>query len=784
MRGRRARGPRDRASTPGTTSAGTTAWTAGASRRSARSRTARTTSTGGSSGSRRGRARPPAGPATRVARGRGGEAPPLHLEHARRRAVLPRGRRARLRDARNPLDASDARRDAGLAGAFLRRGPAALFRGLGGNRGAHDPRRGRGPLPAPSLLPDARRLDRRRRDLPDPGAARPRGSSRSGTRFPRARWPERACAAAAARSPPAGRKARADRDRLPRSNATKSGSEDEDTEVRRRRLPGLLRGLLLTAPAVFLAVPASRAVHHRRQVPRRSSTPAPPTPLPGRSGPLHQLFVLQQLGCRRVQPVGGSDRDRQRLFSGQRQTPASKPEYRRRRTFRHRSNQAGLLLRPGRFGSSFVRRLEPHREAVDGDPSSGGSLVPGGSATFSITCIVDTIMASLGNKVNWVAFAPNPISPGAPMTMTVGGNTGPIGAAHVLSFTPAARADWPADVYELFRTSVDITGYANTPYANTLLVPASDVHDAEADYSATYSFVVNSLVFGITPVSPLLYSSSGNPVKHSDPSDFAGIFVPCRPGRRQRRRPRARRRTRPRGLRPRRPRPLRRGRRLARRPILRRIRPPGRRQARRPTHQRIPRRTRRPDPDATTPTATPTNTPTRTPTALRPELPTPTLTPTPRAAGWPSAWTPRRRGLSDGNGILEPGESVIVNPSWKNVSGDPINLSGATSDYTGPAGPVYSLQDATADYGSLAPRRRPTARRRRGNCYEVGISSQFRAPGDALGHDAHGDAIRRASRRRSGRSMSGRASPTCREPTRSTRSSSGFSTSESRPAAR
>jgi hypothetical protein len=83
-------------------------------------------------------------------------------------------------------------------------------------------------------------------------------------------------------------------------------------------------------------------------------------------------------------------------------------------------------------------------------------------------------------------------------------------------------------------------------------------------------------------------------------------------------------------------------------------------------------------------------------------------------------------GLSDGNGILEPGESVIVNPSWKNVSGDPINLSGVTSDYTGPAGPVYSLQDSTADYGSLVSEAATDCATASGNCYEVGISAVSR----------------------------------------------------------
>ena len=39
---------------------------------------------------------------------------------------------------------------------------------------------------------------------------------------------------------------------------------------------------------------------------------------------------------------------------------------------------------------------------------------------------------------------------------------------------------------------------------------------------------------------------------------------------------------------------------------------------------------------------------------------------------------------SDGNGIFEPGETVIVRPAWKNTGGSPFSLTGSASTFTGP----------------------------------------------------------------------------------------------------
>ncbi len=64
---------------------------------------------------------------------------------------------------------------------------------------------------------------------------------------------------------------------------------------------------------------------------------------------------------------------------------------------------------------------------------------------------------------------------------------------------------------------------------------------------------------------------------------------------------------------------------------------------------------------------------------------------------------------SDVNGVLEPGEAVVVEPTWKILSGDggptgpPVAFSGTASYFQGPLEGFYSLEDASADYGSTAP---------------------------------------------------------------------------------
>jgi len=58
-------------------------------------------------------------------------------------------------------------------------------------------------------------------------------------------------------------------------------------------------------------------------------------------------------------------------------------------------------------------------------------------------------------------------------------------------------------------------------------------------------------------------------------------------------------------------------------------------------------------------------------------------------------------GASGNNGVFEPDETVQVETTWTNPSDAAFTLTGAASNFTGPAGPTYTIVDGTADFGSI-----------------------------------------------------------------------------------
>ena len=76
-----------------------------------------------------------------------------------------------------------------------------------------------------------------------------------------------------------------------------------------------------------------------------------------------------------------------------------------------------------------------------------------------------------------------------------------------------------------------------------------------------------------------------------------------------------------------------------------------------------------------------------------------------------------------GNGIFEPGETVDVLPSWRNVNGVAQTFSAALTSFTGPGG-TYTIIDASGDYGTLAN----GAAARCTDCYEVSVSDPSMRP--------------------------------------------------------
>jgi hypothetical protein len=56
---------------------------------------------------------------------------------------------------------------------------------------------------------------------------------------------------------------------------------------------------------------------------------------------------------------------------------------------------------------------------------------------------------------------------------------------------------------------------------------------------------------------------------------------------------------------------------------------------------------------------------------------------------------------AEGNGVLQPGETATMAPSWRNTGPTAIVLTGVTSDFTGPGAATYENPDAAASYGTI-----------------------------------------------------------------------------------
>jgi hypothetical protein len=90
---------------------------------------------------------------------------------------------------------------------------------------------------------------------------------------------------------------------------------------------------------------------------------------------------------------------------------------------------------------------------------------------------------------------------------------------------------------------------------------------------------------------------------------------------------------------------------------------------------------------------------------------TPCRLPTLNLFALPAALIVDDGGINDDiNGVLEPGETVSVKPTWKNVADVPVTLTGTASGLmtmtasgsSHSPGPTYDIVDASADYGTIA----------------------------------------------------------------------------------
>jgi virginiamycin B lyase len=77
---------------------------------------------------------------------------------------------------------------------------------------------------------------------------------------------------------------------------------------------------------------------------------------------------------------------------------------------------------------------------------------------------------------------------------------------------------------------------------------------------------------------------------------------------------------------------------------------------------------------------------------------------------------------SNTNGVLEPGETVQVAPSWANTLTVSQTFTGAASNLTGPAGPTYAIDDSSADYGTVGAGATQDCNSATGDCYLMTVS--------------------------------------------------------------
>jgi cysteine-rich repeat protein len=76
---------------------------------------------------------------------------------------------------------------------------------------------------------------------------------------------------------------------------------------------------------------------------------------------------------------------------------------------------------------------------------------------------------------------------------------------------------------------------------------------------------------------------------------------------------------------------------------------------------------------------------------------------------------------SDGNGVFEPGEQAEMRPSWRNVTSAPLTLTAALSNFQSTAVGPFTMPDAAAAYGPLAPGATASCAAT-GDCFRVALA--------------------------------------------------------------
>jgi len=83
---------------------------------------------------------------------------------------------------------------------------------------------------------------------------------------------------------------------------------------------------------------------------------------------------------------------------------------------------------------------------------------------------------------------------------------------------------------------------------------------------------------------------------------------------------------------------------------------------------------------------------------------------------------------SDLNGVLEPGDTVTVEPTWSNRLATDLPVSGTATAFTGPGGATYTIETPSADYGQVPAGGSANCHDATGACYAVTVSAPAARP--------------------------------------------------------
>ncbi|MGV8040659.1 MAG: S-layer homology domain-containing protein [Thermoanaerobaculaceae bacterium] len=84
-------------------------------------------------------------------------------------------------------------------------------------------------------------------------------------------------------------------------------------------------------------------------------------------------------------------------------------------------------------------------------------------------------------------------------------------------------------------------------------------------------------------------------------------------------------------------------------------------------------------------------------------------------------------GSSNANGVLEPGEDVVLAPSWQNIATGAQSVTGGVTSFVGPGGGTYQVLDGAASYGSI-PAGATRSCTATGNCYGLRLGQPASRP--------------------------------------------------------